>query len=138
MTIGSDLHIYRGHQPGPYGYVMVSSSLNRYRTRETRIDLPLTFKGHEFVGEVVEIGEKISVFKVGDRVVCYFPIHQPGSELDSIYIPGFSLHYIVRFLLLLRQGLDLSLYPISIIRLCYARRSSGRIYSRASSRYVPH
>lgn len=50
LTAGSDLHIYRGHQPGPYGYVI----------------------GHEAVGEIVEIGEGVKSFKLGERVISPF------------------------------------------------------------------
>jgi 2-desacetyl-2-hydroxyethyl bacteriochlorophyllide A dehydrogenase len=48
---GSDLHVYHGH--------------------ETGIDQG-TAMGHEFVGEVVEIGAEVRQFAVGDRVVSPF------------------------------------------------------------------
>ncbi|MGJ6962076.1 zinc-dependent alcohol dehydrogenase [Streptosporangium sp. G11] len=50
---GSDLHLYDGHIP----------------TMEKGDIL-----GHEFMGEVVEVGPKVSTLKVGDRVVVPFPI----------------------------------------------------------------
>lgn len=50
---GSDLHLYNGFVP----------------TMEQGDIL-----GHEFMGEVVEIGPKVSRLKVGDRVVVPFPI----------------------------------------------------------------
>ncbi|WP_329083449.1 MULTISPECIES: zinc-dependent alcohol dehydrogenase [unclassified Streptosporangium] len=50
---GSDLHLYDGYIP----------------TME-RGDI----LGHEFMGEVVEVGPKVSTLKVGDRVVVPFPI----------------------------------------------------------------
>lgn len=50
---GSDLHLYNGFVP----------------TMEQGDIL-----GHEFMGEVVEIGSKVSRLKVGDRVVVPFPI----------------------------------------------------------------
>lgn len=50
---GSDLHLYDGYVP----------------TMEAGDIL-----GHEFMGEVVEIGSKVSRLKVGDRVVVPFPI----------------------------------------------------------------
>src|ERR671929_36779 len=50
---GSDLHIYNGFIP----------------TME-----PGDVVGHEFMGEVVELGRGVSNLKVGDRVVVPFPI----------------------------------------------------------------
>lgn len=47
---GSELHVYRGHQKSPTGFIM----------------------GHEFTGTVVKVGSAISNFKVGDKVVCPF------------------------------------------------------------------
>jgi len=50
---GSDLHLYNGFVPAmEQGDIL----------------------GHEFMGEVVEIGPKVSRLKVGDRVVVPFPI----------------------------------------------------------------
>ena len=49
---GSDLHIYNGMFPQLKDQVL----------------------GHEFMGEVVEIGDLVKKFKVGDRVVVPFPI----------------------------------------------------------------
>ncbi|EPQ27826.1 uncharacterized protein PFL1_04571 [Pseudozyma flocculosa PF-1] len=50
---GSDLHIYRGHQPVPhYDFVL----------------------GHEFIGEVHEVGEGVKNFKKGDGVLSPFTI----------------------------------------------------------------
>lgn len=45
---GSDLHIFRDRHPG--------------------VDLPVTI-GHEFTGEVIAVGEKVTDLKKGDRVV---------------------------------------------------------------------
>src|SRR5512138_3401231 len=50
---GSDLHLYGGFVPG-----MVKGDI----------------LGHEFMGEVVEVGSSIKDLKVGDRVVVPFPI----------------------------------------------------------------
>ena len=50
---GSDLHLYGGFVPG-----MVKGDI----------------LGHEFMGEVVEIGDAVKNLKVGDRVVVPFPI----------------------------------------------------------------
>lgn len=49
---GSDLHIYNGFIPQIKNMVM----------------------GHEFMGEVVEVGKSIKKFKKGDRVIVPFPI----------------------------------------------------------------
>ena len=45
---GSDLHFYRGHLKCPPNFVC----------------------GHEFVGEIVEKGDSVSKFQVGDKVCC--------------------------------------------------------------------
>src|SRR5215213_4012865 len=50
---GSDLHLYNGRVPG-----MQSGDI----------------LGHEFMGEVVEVGPRVSNLNVGDRVVVPFPI----------------------------------------------------------------
>lgn len=50
---GSDLHLYNGHVPTMKEYDIL---------------------GHEFMGEVVEIGPDVKNFKVGDRVLAPFPI----------------------------------------------------------------
>src|SRR5881409_3358623 len=50
---GSDLHLYDGFVPSM-----------------KRVDI----LGHEFMGEVVEIGSGVKKLKVGDRVVVPFPI----------------------------------------------------------------
>ena len=50
---GSDLHLYDGYIPGMRAGDIL---------------------GHEFMGEVVEVGEAITSIAVGDRVVVAFPI----------------------------------------------------------------
>ena len=50
---GSDLHLYDGYIPGMYSGDIL---------------------GHEFMGEVVELGSAVSNLQVGDRVVVPFPI----------------------------------------------------------------
>jgi threonine dehydrogenase-like Zn-dependent dehydrogenase len=50
---GSDLHLYNGYLP---------------------FMEPGDIMGHEFMGEVVEVGQGVSNLKVGDRVVVPFPI----------------------------------------------------------------
>ncbi|KAF3387687.1 hypothetical protein F1880_001689 [Penicillium rolfsii] len=49
---GSELHVFRGHQPSGTGFIM----------------------GHEFTGEVVEVGADVHSFKQGDRVVSPFTV----------------------------------------------------------------
>ncbi|CEJ62251.1 Putative Threonine dehydrogenase [Penicillium brasilianum] len=49
---GSELHVFRGHQPSGTGFIM----------------------GHEFTGEVVEVGADVRSFKQGDRVVSPFTV----------------------------------------------------------------
>jgi threonine dehydrogenase-like Zn-dependent dehydrogenase len=43
---GSELHVFRGHQPSPTGFIM----------------------GHEFTGTVQEVGSEVKTVKVGDKV----------------------------------------------------------------------
>jgi threonine dehydrogenase-like Zn-dependent dehydrogenase len=50
---GSDLHLYNGYIPSMYQGDIV---------------------GHEFMGEVVEVGQAVKKLRVGDRVVVPFPI----------------------------------------------------------------
>ena len=47
---GSELHVFRGHQPSGTGFIM----------------------GHEFTGTVEEVGESVKTVKVGERVVSPF------------------------------------------------------------------
>lgn len=46
----SDLHTYRGIEPSPPGHIM----------------------GHEFMGEIVEVGGAVKTLQKGDRVVSAF------------------------------------------------------------------
>jgi threonine dehydrogenase-like Zn-dependent dehydrogenase len=50
---GSDLHLFQAYNPAM---------------------LPGDILGHEFMGEVVEVGPQVNNLKVGDRVVVPFPI----------------------------------------------------------------
>ncbi|KAL2859828.1 alcohol dehydrogenase family protein [Aspergillus lucknowensis] len=47
---GSELHVFRGHQPSGTGFVM----------------------GHEFTGEITAVGPQVQRFRVGDRIVSPF------------------------------------------------------------------
>ncbi|PUU80719.1 chaperonin 10-like protein [Tuber borchii] len=47
---GSELHVFRGHQPSDTGFIM----------------------GHEFTGTVVEVGKEVTGFQAGDKVVSPF------------------------------------------------------------------
>lgn len=49
---GSELHVFRGHQPSPTGFIM----------------------GHEFTGTVHEVGDGVKKFKKGDKIVSPFTI----------------------------------------------------------------
>lgn len=49
---GSELHVFRGHQPSPTDFVM----------------------GHEFTGEVVQVGSKVTTVKEGDNIVSPFTV----------------------------------------------------------------
>jgi len=49
---GSELHVFRGHQPSPTGFIM----------------------GHEFTGTVTEVGSDIKTVKKGDKIVSPFTV----------------------------------------------------------------
>ncbi|KAK4137814.1 alcohol dehydrogenase GroES-like domain-containing protein [Trichocladium antarcticum] len=64
---GSELHVFRGHQPSEAGFIM----------------------GHEFVGTVVEAGAEVATVKPGDKVVapftvscgeCFYCLHGASSR----------------------------------------------------------
>ncbi|OJD17790.1 hypothetical protein AJ78_02143 [Emergomyces pasteurianus Ep9510] len=62
---GSELHVFRGHQPSGTGFIM----------------------GHEFTGEIVEVGSSVKTVNVGDNIVCPFTT----SCLECFYCKsGFS------------------------------------------------
>ena len=63
---GSDLHLYNGYIPTMY-----------------RGDI----LGHEFMGEVVELGSGVSNLSVGDRVVVPFPISCGNCFFCGNYSP---------------------------------------------------
>src|SRR6478736_5922464 len=65
---GSDLHLYGGYVPSM---------------------MPGDVIGHEFMGEVVEVGRGVANLKTGDRVVVPFPIacggcHSCQAQLYSL------------------------------------------------------
>ncbi|RVX69924.1 hypothetical protein B0A52_05759 [Exophiala mesophila] len=49
---GSELHVFRGHQPSPTGFIM----------------------GHEFTGEISEVGPEVKTLAVGDQIVAPFTL----------------------------------------------------------------
>ncbi|KAL4804643.1 chaperonin 10-like protein [Aspergillus unguis] len=49
---GSELHVFRGHQPSPTEFIM----------------------GHEYTGEIASVGSAVANFKPGDRIVSPFTI----------------------------------------------------------------
>ena len=55
---GSELHVFRGHQPSPTGFIM----------------------GHEFTGTVEEMGSDVKNFKKGDQIVSPFTISWYSPE----------------------------------------------------------
>jgi S-(hydroxymethyl)glutathione dehydrogenase/alcohol dehydrogenase len=62
---GSDLHIYNGMFPQPHDQVL----------------------GHEFMGEIVEVGNEVRKFKTGDRVIVPFPISCGTCWFCSHHLP---------------------------------------------------
>jgi threonine dehydrogenase-like Zn-dependent dehydrogenase len=56
---GSELHVFRGHQKSPTGFIM----------------------GHEFTGEIVSVGEEVKNFHIGDKIVSPFTC----SCMDCFY-----------------------------------------------------
>ncbi|CAG8899831.1 unnamed protein product [Penicillium egyptiacum] len=72
---GSELHVFRGHQPSGTGFVM----------------------GHEFTGEVAAVGSQVQRFRVGDRIVspfttscgeCFYCKHGCSSRCSSCQLYG--------------------------------------------------
>ncbi|KAK3987948.1 putative S-glutathione dehydrogenase [Cladorrhinum sp. PSN332] len=64
---GSELHVFRGHQTSPTGFIM----------------------GHEFVGHIVAVGSSVKNLKIGDKVVapfttscseCFYCTHNHSSR----------------------------------------------------------
>ncbi|KAL2124398.1 hypothetical protein VTJ04DRAFT_763 [Mycothermus thermophilus] len=75
---GSELHVYRGHQPSPTGFIM----------------------GHEFVGAVVQAGSEVKTVAVGDKVVapftvscntCFYCTHGFSSRCAHVRLFGSEL-----------------------------------------------
>jgi threonine dehydrogenase-like Zn-dependent dehydrogenase len=67
---GSDMHVYNAG-------ILVDAS--------TKVIDGHRIIGHEFTGEVVEAGKKVSKFQVGDRVVS---VHNKGGFAEYVHIPG--------------------------------------------------
>ncbi|KAL2825799.1 chaperonin 10-like protein [Aspergillus cavernicola] len=72
---GSELHVYRGHQPSGTDFIM----------------------GHEFTGEITSIGSSVKNFKPGDRIVspftiscgsCFYCAHGTSSRCASCQLYG--------------------------------------------------
>jgi threonine dehydrogenase-like Zn-dependent dehydrogenase len=57
---GTDLHLYRGH--GNYNFDA--------QGRQVPLTVHPQILGHEFTGEIVEIGSEVRDLKPGDRVIC--------------------------------------------------------------------
>lgn len=52
MTSISELHVFRGHQPSPTGFIM----------------------GHEFTGTVTVVGPSVTTVRIGDQIVSPFTV----------------------------------------------------------------
>ncbi|KAL4902114.1 hypothetical protein BDW74DRAFT_67140 [Aspergillus multicolor] len=72
---GSELHIFRGHQPSGTEFIM----------------------GHEFTGEIASVGSAVSKFKEGDKVVspftvscgdCFYCQHKTSSRCAKCQLYG--------------------------------------------------
>lgn len=64
LSVGSELHVFRGHQKSDAGFIM----------------------GHEFTGEVVEVGKGVKSVQIGDKVVTPFTISWYDVSL-CCYLP---------------------------------------------------
>ncbi|EOD51673.1 putative alcohol dehydrogenase protein [Neofusicoccum parvum UCRNP2] len=62
---GSELHVFRGHQPSPTGFIM----------------------GHEFTGTVEDVGADVKTVKKGDRVVSPFTVRVPLADSTVMKAP---------------------------------------------------
>ncbi|HJR19448.1 MAG TPA: alcohol dehydrogenase catalytic domain-containing protein [Actinomycetota bacterium] len=76
---GSDLHLFHGRVPGMR---------------------PGSVMGHEFVGEIVDVGPGVTKFKTGDRVVgsflvvcgeCWFCARGEFNNCDQMWILGYGM-----------------------------------------------
>ncbi|AEO57811.1 hypothetical protein MYCTH_2304452 [Thermothelomyces thermophilus ATCC 42464] len=74
-TVFRELHVYRGHQPSPTGFIM----------------------GHEFVGTVVQAGDQVKSVSLGDTVVapftvscmnCFYCTHGASSRCTNSLLFG--------------------------------------------------
>ncbi|KAG7008679.1 hypothetical protein G7Y79_00004g012630 [Physcia stellaris] len=72
---GSELHVFRGHQPSPEDFIM----------------------GHEFTGTIEEIGSEVKNFKKGDQIVspftvscgdCYYCNNGYSSRCSNVQLYG--------------------------------------------------
>ncbi|KAI9375078.1 chaperonin 10-like protein [Aspergillus egyptiacus] len=75
---GSELHVFRGHQPSGTGFIM----------------------GHEFTGEITAVGPAVRKFKVGDRIVspftvscggCFYCAHGNSSRCAQCQLYGTAI-----------------------------------------------
>lgn len=55
---GSELHVFRGHQPSKTGFIM----------------------GHEFTGTITEVGDGVKQFNKGDKIVSPFTLSWYGRQ----------------------------------------------------------
>ena len=67
LTVGdSELHTFRGVEPAGKGFIM----------------------GHEFTGEIVDVGEDVRLFAKGDEVVSAFT-----TSWYVLFIPSFLFYF---------------------------------------------
>ena len=89
---GSELHVFRGHQPSPTGFIM----------------------GHEFTGTVEEIGSDVKNFKKGDQLVSPFTVSwSVGGHVKWDMADGRQ-----RRMLLLQAGFLLKVLQVQIVWYC--------------------
>ena len=69
-THPSELHVFRGHQPSPTGFIMV----RRPQGNQLALGELISLQGHEFTGTVEEMGSAVKNFKKGDQVVSPFTV----------------------------------------------------------------
>ena len=75
-THSSELHVFRGHQPSPTGFIMVRRSQKNLLALGGLTSL----QGHEFTGTVEEMGSAVKNFKKGDQVVSPFTVSWSASS----------------------------------------------------------
>lgn len=107
MREKSDLHVYRGIEPSPPGPIM----------------------GHEFMGEIVEVGNAVTTLQKGDRVVSAFT--------TSWYVTCCLIAVELQLLLIIIENLTCWQWQVFLLqaRVLVTLREEHALWMRASGRW---